>query len=78
MKGSKCVADYFTSSNRRILTASQEINMRTDDDEDKYPGDEGEKKGTLRDRAVIRTGSVGVVPYWSVVDLIDLSARQSR
>jgi hypothetical protein len=35
MKGSKCVADYFTSSNRRILTASQEINMRTDDDEDK-------------------------------------------
>ena len=40
----------------------------------KYPGDEGQKKGVLKDRAIIRSnpGTVGV-PYWDVVDLIEFA-----
>jgi hypothetical protein len=37
-----------------------------------YPGKEGNKKGFLRDRAVIdSTNAPGRVPYWDVVDLIE-------
>ena len=37
----------------------------------KYPGNEGDKHGILKDRAVIESDNViGKVPYWDVVDLI--------
>ena len=40
----------------------------------KYPGNEGDKRGTLRDRAVIEsTNEIGAVPYWDVVDLIEFA-----
>ena len=37
-----------------------------------YPGNEGHKKGRLKDRAIVPSnpGSNGV-PYWDVVDLIE-------
>ena len=37
-----------------------------------YPGNEGHKKGRLKDRVIIPSnpGSTGV-PYWDVVDLIE-------
>lgn len=38
----------------------------------KYPGNEGEKRGVLRDRAVVKSNSEGSkVPYWDVIDLIE-------
>ena len=37
----------------------------------KYPGDEGTRHGTLKDRAVFESHfAPGEVPYWDVVDLI--------
>ena len=35
-----------------------------------YPGDEGCKKGVLKDRAFIHSPGTTGVPYWDVVDLI--------
>ena len=38
----------------------------------KYPGNEGDKRGILKDRvAVESTNESGAVPYWDVVDLIE-------
>jgi hypothetical protein len=38
----------------------------------KYPGNEGNKHGILKDRAVVEsTNEIGSVPYWDVVDLIE-------
>lgn len=38
----------------------------------KFPGNEGDKHGILKDRAVIRSiNAEGKVPYWDVVDLIE-------
>ena len=38
----------------------------------KYPGNEGDKHGILKDRAVVEsTNESGAVPYWDVVDLIE-------
>ena len=43
----------------------------------KYPGNEGEKRGILKDRAVISsTNEVGSVPYWDVVDLIEFEGEK--
>jgi hypothetical protein len=41
-----------------------------------YPGSEGQKKGILKRRSVIRSnpGTSGV-PYWDVVDLIEFSGE---
>ncbi len=38
----------------------------------KYPGNEGDKKGTSKDRAIVPSnpGDTGV-PYWDVIDLIE-------
>lgn len=36
-----------------------------------YPGNEGSKTGTLKDRAVLASSASSVVPYWDVVDLIE-------
>ena len=38
----------------------------------RYPGNEGQKQGVLKDRAVVEShpGTTGV-PYWDVVDLIE-------
>ena len=36
----------------------------------RYPGDEGHKKGVLRDRHVLPPQGGTGVPYWDVVDLI--------
>jgi hypothetical protein len=40
-----------------------------------YPGDEGKKRGILRDRAVFEGSFVGEVPYWDVVDLIEFESE---
>jgi hypothetical protein len=38
----------------------------------KYPGNEGDKHGILKDRGVVESANdVGMVPYWEVVDLIE-------
>jgi hypothetical protein len=38
----------------------------------KYPGNEGNKHGILKDRAVVESANeIGSVPYWDVVDLIE-------
>jgi hypothetical protein len=44
----------------------------------KYPDDEGERRGVLKDRVVIK-GAVGFkkIPYWDVVDLIEFQGAQS-
>lgn len=43
----------------------------------KYPGDEGTKVGTLKDRAVFESPyDVGGVPYWDVVDLIKFEGQK--
>jgi hypothetical protein len=36
-----------------------------------YPGNEGHKHGTLKDRAVIFSSAASKVPYWDIVDLIE-------
>lgn len=43
----------------------------------KYPANEGDKHGVLKDRAVIEsTNQPGSVPYWDVVDLIEFKGEQ--
>jgi hypothetical protein len=43
----------------------------------KYPGNEGDKQGILKDRAVVEsTNDVGAVPYWDVVDLIEFKGER--
>ena len=38
----------------------------------KFPANEGDKRGILKDRAVVEsTNEIGTVPYWDVVDLIE-------
>jgi len=38
----------------------------------KYPGKEGDKHGILKDRSVVESdNTIGKVPYWDVVDLIE-------
>ena len=40
----------------------------------KYPGDEGERRGVLKDRAVVSAGRNPTgVHYWHIVDLIEFS-----
>jgi hypothetical protein len=43
----------------------------------KYPDDEGERRGVLKDRVVIK-GAIGFkgIPYWDVVDLIEFHGAQ--
>ena len=43
----------------------------------KYPGNEGDKHGVLKDRAVIESmNDIGAVPYWDVVDLIEFKGEK--
>jgi len=43
----------------------------------KYPGKEGDKTGTLKDRAIIpSTNEIGTVSYWDVVDLIEFKGEK--
>ena len=43
----------------------------------KYPGNEGDKHGILKDRAVVEsTNALGAVPYWDVVDLIEFEDEE--
>jgi len=43
----------------------------------KYPGNEGDKHGILKDRAVIESmNEIGTVPYWDVVDLIEFKGEK--
>src|SRR3972149_12009975 len=43
----------------------------------KYPGNEGVKHGILKDRAVVEsTNAFGAVPYWDVVDLIEVKGEE--
>ena len=43
----------------------------------KYPGNEGDKLGILKDRAVIEsTNELGSVPYWDVIDLIKFEGER--
>jgi len=43
----------------------------------KYPGEEGEKHGILKDRAVVEsTNAPGAVSYWDVVDLIEFKGEE--
>jgi hypothetical protein len=43
----------------------------------KYPGNEGDKYGILKERVVIEsTNEVGTVPYWDVVDLIEFKEEK--
>lgn len=43
----------------------------------KYPGEEGDKNGILKDRAIIpSTNETGSVPYWDVVDLIEFEGEK--
>ena len=43
----------------------------------KYPGNEGNKHGILKDRAVVEsTNAPGKVPYWDVVDLIEFPGEE--
>ena len=42
----------------------------------KYPGVEGELRGTLEDRCVLAAGNnIGGVPYWDVIDLIKFEGQ---
>ena len=44
-----------------------------------YPGDEGHKKGILRDRAVmVSNPTENGVPYWDVVDLIEFPEEDEQ
>lgn len=41
-----------------------------------YPGNEGDKRGILKDRTVIESiNALGLVPYWDVVDLIEFEGE---
>ncbi len=43
----------------------------------RYPGNEGDKFGVLKDRAVVEnTNNVSDVPYWDVVDLIEFKGEK--
>lgn len=43
----------------------------------KYPGEEGDKHGILKDRTVVEsTNAPGAVPYWDVVDLIEFKGEE--
>jgi hypothetical protein len=43
----------------------------------KYPGEEGDKHGILKDRTVVEsTNASGAVPYWDVVDLIEFKGEK--
>ena len=43
----------------------------------KYPGNEGDKHGILKDRLVVESSNaVGKVPYWDVVDLIEFKGEE--
>jgi len=43
----------------------------------KYPSNEGDKFGVLKDRAVVEsTNNIGGVPYWDVVDLIEFKGEK--
>lgn len=44
-----------------------------------FPGSEGDKRGTLKDRAIILSNprSIGV-PYWDVVDLIEFPDEKQK
>lgn len=43
----------------------------------KYPGNEGDKCGVLKDRVVVEsTNDLGTVPYWDVVDLIEFDSER--
>jgi hypothetical protein len=43
----------------------------------KYPGNEGNKHGILKDRTVVESrNAVGTVPYWDVVDLIEFKGEK--
>lgn len=55
---------------KRILSKiGQEVHYR-------FPGDEGNLEGTLKDRAVIVSPTGSVVQYWDVVDLIEFNDRK--
>jgi hypothetical protein len=43
----------------------------------KFPGSEGDKKGILKDRAVVPSnpGTTGI-PYWDVIDLIEFPEEE--
>lgn len=43
----------------------------------KYPANEGDKHGVLKDRVVVEsTNEPGAVPYWDVVDLIEFKGER--
>ena len=43
----------------------------------KYPSNERDKFGVLKDRAVVEsTNNIGGVPYWDVVDLIEFKGEK--
>ena len=43
----------------------------------KYPGNEGDKLGILKDRAVVESiNCIGTVLYWDVVDLIEFKGER--
>jgi hypothetical protein len=43
----------------------------------KYPGNEGDKHGILKDRSVVESSNAaGKVPYWDVVDLIEFKGEE--
>jgi hypothetical protein len=42
----------------------------------RYPGDEGEKTGVLKDRTVVPSITPpGAVPYWDVIDLLEFEGQ---
>ena len=68
-----------TGSSRRITNrpsnAQIELQIRTRLGKPvhfKYPGNEGSRRGVLKDRVIIRSNPTAKgVPYWDVVDLIE-------
>jgi hypothetical protein len=43
----------------------------------KYPANEGDKHGILKDRTVVESiNEIGTVPYWDVVDLIEFKGEK--
>jgi hypothetical protein len=44
----------------------------------KYPGNEGDKHGVLKDRAVIYSAASTEVPYWDFVDLIEFAGEPEK
>jgi len=42
----------------------------------RYPNNEGDKKGILKDRSVIPSDPNNDVPYWDVVDLIEFPEEE--